>query len=195
MSTTARKRSKKKERILSTAATMFREKGFVASSMRDLAEKIGIEAASLYNHITSKAQILEEIIQGVSDECSAHLKTLEGTPTGSLEKIESLIRFHTQMMIHRFEEYSVMVGQWMHLEEEKLNHFMTTRRNYVKRMEAIVEEGIAKEELQPIMPYVVVLNILSSIRGLEFWQRSTKTYTAQQIEDNIVAHLIGGIKR
>ncbi|HMR81908.1 MAG TPA: TetR/AcrR family transcriptional regulator [Niabella sp.] len=189
----SRKKSAKKEIILRTAAAMFREKGFAASSMRDLAEKIGIEAASLYNHIQSKAQILEEIIESVSEECRLHLDDLQKAPTSSLEKIESLIRFHTRMMMNRFEEYSVMVSQWMHLEGDKLSRFAADRRDYVKRMEAIVETGIQKGELKPVMPYVVVLNILSSVRGLEFWQRSAKSHTAQEMEENIVAHLIAGI--
>lgn len=190
----ARKKSAKKEIILKTAAAMFREKGFAASSMRDLAEKIGIEAASLYNHIQSKAQILEEIIESVSEECRLHLDDLQRSDISSLEKIESLIRFHTRMMMNRFEEYSVMVSQWMHLEGDKFSRFAADRRDYVKRMEAIVETGIQKAELKPVMPYVVVLNILSSVRGLEFWQRSAKSHTAQEMEDNMVAHLIAGIK-
>lgn len=190
----SRKKSAKKEIILRTAAAMFREKGFAASSMRDLAEKIGIEAASLYNHIQSKAQILEEIIESVSEECRQHLDGLQKVHTSSLEKIESLIRFHTRMMMNRFEEYSVMVSQWMHLEGDKLSRFAADRRDYVKRMEAIVETGIQNGELKPVMPYVVVLNILSSVRGLEFWQRSAKSHTAQDMEENIVAHLIAGIK-
>src|SRR5690606_20953610 len=178
MSTSARKKSAKKELILATAAAMFREKGFAASSMRDLAEKIGIEAASLYNHIQSKAQILEEIIDGVSEKCQAHLDHLEKSNSSSLEKIESLIRFHTGMMMNLFEAYSVMVGQWMHLEGDKLLDFVANRREYVKKMEAIVEAGIQKGELKSLTPYVVVLNILSAVRGLEFWQRSAKTHTA-----------------
>ncbi|GAB3420466.1 TetR/AcrR family transcriptional regulator [Niabella aquatica] len=194
MGTIARKKSAKKEIILQTAAAMFRERGFAASSMRDLAEKIGIEAASLYNHIESKAQILEEIIESVSEECRLHLEHLQKSDTSSLEKIESLIRFHTRMMMNRFEEYSVMVSQWIYLEGDKFSIFATDRRDYVKQMEAIVEDGIQKGELKPVMPYVVVLNILSSVRGLEFWQRSAKSHTAQEMEDNMVTHLIGGIK-
>jgi len=195
MGTLTNKKSSKKDLIIKTAAAMFRDKGYAASSMRDLAEKIGIEAASLYNHIHSKAQILQEIIDEVSESYKIHLEKTEKARGTSLEKIESLIRFHIQMMLTHFEEYSVMVSEWMHLENEPLASFVSERRDYVKRMETIVEKGINQGEIKTLMPYVVVLNILSSVRGLEFWQRSAKIYTAQEMEDNMVVHLIGGIKR
>lgn len=195
MHTTVRKRSAKKDLILTTAASMFKDKGFASSSMRDLAEKIGIEAASLYNHIQSKAQILEEIISGVSADCTHHLEKLEKDNTTSLQKIDNLIRFHTNMMLHRYDEYSVMVNEWIHLDKEKLEQFVAQRRSYVKKMEGIVQKGIQDGEFKPLMPYVVVLNILSSVRGLEFWQRSAKSYSEKEMEDNLVLHLIGGIKQ
>lgn len=189
------KRSARKALIIATAAKMFREKGFTGSSMRDLAENIGIEAASLYNHIQSKSQILVEIIQGVSQDCRQQLDSLEAGNSTALQKLEALIRFHTQMMLTRFEEYSVMVNEWIHLETERLAEFAADRRQYVKKMESIVQQGIDNGELKPIMPYVVVLNILSSVRGLEFWHKSAKSYTTAEIEENMVAHLIGGLKK
>ncbi len=194
MAASTRKKSGRKELILRTAARMFREKGFAGTSMRDLAEAIGIEAASLYNHIQSKSQILTEIIWGISTEITEHLKKLEQTNGTALQKTEALIRLHTQMMTHRFEEYSVMVKEWIYLEPQKLAEFTSERRLYVKRMEAIIRRGIENKEFKPLMPYVVVLNILSAVRGLEFWQRSAKTYSAEDMEENMVAHLIGGLK-
>ena len=51
----------RKEQITTAAARLFREKGFEAASMRDIAASLGIEAASLYSHIKSKDEILETI--------------------------------------------------------------------------------------------------------------------------------------
>ncbi|AHF16556.1 TetR/AcrR family transcriptional regulator [Niabella soli] len=193
MATTTRKRSSKKEEILKTAARMFREKGYTGTSMRDLAEKIGIEAASLYNHIQSKGEILDEIVFSIARDCQEQLENMNASET-ALQRIESLIRFHTKMMIDHFESYSVMVSEWIHLEEDKLSEFVSDRRRYVKKIETIVQEGIDNKEFKPVSPYVVVLNILSSVRGLEFWQKSAKTHTAEEIEENMVKHLIGGLK-
>ena len=52
----------RKAEILSVAAKLFRERGYSAVSMRDLAQALDIKAASLYNHITSKQEILVLIV-------------------------------------------------------------------------------------------------------------------------------------
>ena len=137
MAKVQRRKASKKELILQKAAAMFRQKGFAATSMRDLAETVGIEAASLYNHIQSKAEILQEITFRISNDCSEHLDTLENTKLTSLEKIESIIRFHVNMMLARFEDYYVMINEWMHLSEPYLTNFSLQRRSYVQRIEAI----------------------------------------------------------
>jgi hypothetical protein len=62
-------------------------------------------------------------------------------------------------------------------------------------MEAIIEEGINNKEMKPVIPYVAVLTILSSVRGLEFWHRSGKRITPEQMEENMVIHLINGLKK
>ena len=195
MAKSVRKKASKKDFIIQRASAMFREKGFPATSMRDLAEAVGIEAASLYNHIQSKSEILQEIVFRVSNECNVHMESLEADSTNSIKKIESLIRFHVQMMLNRFDDYTVMINEWIHLTEPYLTNFITQRRSYVQKMEAIIDEGIQNKEMKPVLPYVAMLTILSSVRGLEFWHRSNKNVSPQIIEDNMVSHLIGGLKK
>ncbi|HET9824454.1 MAG TPA: TetR/AcrR family transcriptional regulator [Chitinophagaceae bacterium] len=189
-----RRKSSKREVILIKAASMFKDKGFAASSMRDLAETVGIEAASLYNHIKSKSEILQEIIFHTATECNIHLDEVDVQEKSSLKKIEEIIRFHIRMMLTRFEEYHVMTHEWMHLSEPYLTDFIGQRRSYVQRLEAIVDQGIKNNEMKQVVPYVAVLTILSAVRGLEFWHRSSKKYSPQQMEDNMVMHLITGLR-
>ncbi len=194
MAKAPRKKASKKDLIVQKAASMFREKGFPATSMRDLAESVGIEAASLYNHIQSKSEILQQIIFRISDDCNKHLTELDSAGLSNLQKIESVTRFHIRMMLDRFEEYHVMINEWIHLEAQPLTDFIIQRRTYVQRLEGFITEGIASKEIKPILPYVAVLTILSAVRGLEFWHRSQKKYTPEELEENMVAYLIGGLK-
>ena len=195
MAKAQRKKASKKDFIILRASAMFREKGFPATSMRDLAEAVGIEAASLYNHIQSKSEILQEIVFRIANDCNVHLESLDDSGMNSIQKIESLIRFHVQMMLNRFDDYTVMINEWIHLSEPYLTNFTTQRRNYVQKMEGIIADGIRDKEMKPVLPYVAMLTILSSVRGLEFWHRSGKKITPGTLEDNMVTLLISGLKK
>ncbi|MBI5858009.1 MAG: TetR/AcrR family transcriptional regulator [Sphingobacteriales bacterium] len=188
-----RKKSAKKELIIKKASAMFREKGYPATSMRDLAEEIGLEAASLYNHIQSKSEMLQEIIFRTADECLQHLESLDEEDTNCVAKIESLIRFHVRMMLNRFDDYYVMTNEWIHLKEPHLSHFTGKRRYYVQKMESIIEAGLGNKTTNPGMSYTAMLTILAAVRGLEFWHRSAKKIAPGTMEDNMVALLISGL--
>jgi hypothetical protein len=130
----------------------------------------------------------------MANECNDHLDSLDNNGMSSTEKIESLIRFHVQMMINRFEDYYVMVNEWIHLSDPYLTNFSVQRRSYVQKMENIIQQGIDNKEMKPVIPYVAVLTILSSVRGLEFWHRSRQRITPVEMEDNMVNHLINGLR-
>ena len=67
----------RKDIILQKAAILFKEKGFKAASMRELAEVVGVEAASLYNHIKSKNELLHEICFSVANKYNEKIKILD----------------------------------------------------------------------------------------------------------------------
>ena len=102
-----RRKASKKELILEKAATMFRQKGFAATSMRDLAETVGIEAASLYNHIRSKNEILEAICFDVANRFNNNMALIESGIQSSIAKIETLLLFHIRQMVEKYEEVYV----------------------------------------------------------------------------------------
>lgn len=194
MAKAQRKKASKKDLIVQKAATMFRQKGFPATSMRDLAESVGIEAASLYNHIQSKSEILHQIIFRISEDCNKNLEELDNAGISNLQKVEAIIRFHIHMMLHRFEDYHVMINEWIHLEAQPLTDFISQRRSYVQKLESIISKGIEAKEIKPVLPYIAVLTILSAVRGLEFWHRSQKHYSPEELEENMVSYLIRGLK-
>jgi TetR/AcrR family transcriptional regulator, cholesterol catabolism regulator len=194
MTKTIRKKASKKEVILQKAAAMFREKGFAATSMRDLAESVGIEAASLYNHIRSKNEILEAICFEVANRFTANLDAVEHTHQSSITKTESLLRFHIQQMINHYEEVYVSDREWKHLTEPFLSNFQNQRRTYRKRFAAIIEEGIQKKEIKKIDAATSVLIMLHAVSGIESWHRSTAKISAAELEDNMILIMIDGLR-
>jgi AcrR family transcriptional regulator len=191
----SKKNSTKKEIIIEKAARLFREKGFGAASMRDLAETVGVEAASLYNHIQSKSEILQAICFKVANEFISHLEAVEMSNEPTLKKMETIIRLHIRMMLEQYEFVYISDHEWRHLPEPYLSNFLNQRRSYRRRLGDIIEEGIHKNEMKDIEPYVAVLTILSAVSGIESWQRSRKSISAETLESNMVKYLIEGLKK
>lgn len=195
MAKAARKKASKKELILQKAAIMFREKGFAATSMRDLAESVGIEAASLYNHIRSKNEILEAICFDVANRFNTNIDSIESSDQSSIRKIESLLRFHIKQMIEKYEEVYVSDREWKHLEDPFLSNIRSQRRNYRKRFAGIIEEGISRNEVKKIDAATAVLIMLHAVSGIESWHRSRAKINAEELEENMVMIMIDGLRK
>ncbi len=187
------KNSSRKEVIIAKAASLFREKGYKAASMRDLAESVGVEAASLYNHIKSKTELLHEICFGVANRFMHKIEEIEGEKILAIEKVEALIRFHIDEMIHHYEEVYVSDREWKHLSDPYLLNFQNQRRMYRKRFAAIIENGILQKNIKPIDATTAVLIILHAIGGIESWHRSRQKISAEALTANMITILVGGI--
>jgi AcrR family transcriptional regulator len=188
------KNGTKKEVIIDKATRLFMEKGFGSASMRDIAEHVGVEAASLYNHIQSKSEILQDICFKVANQFIQNLEQVEASSSSALEKMEILIRFHIRMMLQQYESIYISDHEWRHLPEPYLSNFLNQRRHYRKRLASIIEQGMQTGQMKEIEPYVAVLTILSAISGIESWHRSRKTITEEVLEENMVKFLIEGLK-
>ena len=89
----------KQQRILEVAIELFKEKGYPASSVRDLATKLNIKAASLYAHIRSKEEILEWICFGVAQEFFDELQVIKTTNLPPKEKLNLFIDIHLSIVL------------------------------------------------------------------------------------------------
>jgi TetR/AcrR family transcriptional regulator, cholesterol catabolism regulator len=191
-----KKTSTRKASISVAAARLFRERGFSATGMRDLAQEVGMEAASLYNHIRSKSELLQEICFRIAHAFTAQLDKLEQDESlSSLEKLEAVLRFHIRMWVDKLDEVLVTNNESRYLEEPGLSAFLQERRVYVRRLENIIEEGIRKGQVRAIEPYAAVLTLMSAVRGIEFWHRTKKNVSAQQLEESMVANLVSGLRQ
>ena len=195
MAKVQRKKASKKELILRKAAAMFREKGFSATSMRDLAETVGIEAASLYNHIRSKNEMLEAICFDVANRFNANMDAIEAGNEKSIGKVETLLRFHIKEMVGNYEEVYVSDREWRHLDEPYLSNFQNQRRIYRKRFAAIIEDGIRKNEIRQIDAPTAILIVLHAVSGIESWHRSKARITGEDLENNMVTIMIDGLRK
>lgn len=189
----AGKDSSKKEVIIQKAAFLFKAKGFAATSMRELADELGVEAPSLYNHISSKSELLQAICLQVADAFTVSLDISDREPAGTIDRLQLIIKSHIRMMTENFNEVFVANHEWKQLQEPFLSQFLNKRRSYEKRMVNLIEQGMRDGVFKNSNPYVAALTILSAVRGLEFWQQHKKNISSEVLEEEMVNHLLTGI--
>ena len=187
--------SSRKDIIVSKAASLFREKGYKATSMRELADAVGVEAASLYNHIHSKTEILHVICFNVANRFMSHMESIEQENVSVIVKVEKLLRFHISEMLHHYEEVYVSDREWKHLTDPYLSNFQNQRRTYRKRFAALIEKGIAAGEIKSIDAPTAVLIMLHAVSGIESWHRSTAKISGKELEENMVTIMVDGLRK
>ena len=185
----------RREQIIQIAASLFRIRGFSATTMRDIAEQVGMEAASMYNHIKSKDEILQAICFKISNEYISQLNTIEIQIKSPVEKIKELIRLHVRIIITDIDSISVANNEWKHLSEDALTAFKEARRDYEQRFAKIIEAGIAAGELQPINVSVALFTILSAVRWVELWYKNDRDISPEILEENIISLLMNGLQK
>lgn len=187
--------SSRKEIIVEKAANLFKEKGYKAASMRDLAEVVGVEAASLYNHIKSKSELLHVICLDVANRFTNMIDEVEAEDMPVIEKIDKLLRFHIREMLNNYEDVIVSDREWKHLSDPYLSNFRHQRRTYRKRFAGIIEEGIKKKEIKKIDAATAVLIMLHAISGIESFHRSKQKISSKDLEENMVTILLNGLAK
>ncbi|MDJ0366926.1 TetR/AcrR family transcriptional regulator [Hymenobacter sp. H14-R3] len=189
------KKSVKRELILAEAAKLFKDRGYSGTSMRDLAGQVGMEAASMYNHIKSKDELLDTICFRISDTYISQLHEIERTAIPYGEKIKSLVRLHIRLMVEDGAAVSVANHDWKYLPEPRLTEFKQARKSYEKGFAALIEAGIAAGEFRPVNASVALFTVLSAVRWVELWYRPGRGLTAEELENNIITVLLGGLEQ
>lgn len=183
----------RKLQIIQTAAMLFRENGYNAVSMRDLASALGIKAASLYNHIKSKEDILAEIVMDLAHSFTAHIRQVKEEETSVVEKLKEIIGMHVQTTLTKTDYLACMNKEWKHLGEKDQKCYLSLRKNYELDFIALIEEGIQKNELTAHDAKVTTFIILSALRTIYHWINTAEKEQSQQIKNILIDNLLWGI--
>ena len=167
-------RTKGKQRIYAAAATLFRDKGYTATSMRDLASAVGLEPSSLYSHIKSK----QEVLRDICFECGQRfLDGIDGILLSDEpvdQKIYDMILLHVVMAQDDITAMTVFNDEWRHLAEPDLSLFRKMRKEYEDKCMAVLSSGIESGKFRSVDLHVTLNAILSSTHWI---QRSRRMMT------------------
>jgi TetR/AcrR family transcriptional regulator, cholesterol catabolism regulator len=186
----------RKEQVIRKAAELFREKGYAASSMRDLAQKLGIEAASLYSHIKSKEEILRNLCFDMASEFRKSLEEVEKQPIAASEKLKNGIIGHIQVMAQDLTASAVFMNEHRHLSQPYLRDFLLLRINYINRFKTIIEEGVRSGEFKStIDKKLAVMTLFSSLNWMPQWYDPNSNINPVELGQQLADMLVNGLKK
>ena len=185
----------RKESIHENAAKLFREKGYKATSMRNIAEAEGIQAASIYNHIQSKQELLNDLLMNIAQLFVKGMKDINKSSLSSIAKMEKLIALHVQLTISHTDSIALIAGEWIHLEELALKKYRRLRKAYERDFKKIIIECKADGYFGEIDIELALFSTLSTLRWLYSWYSKNKTYNQIELEQQMTRILLKGLKK
>jgi len=191
------KRAASKAAIISVAIDLFWENGYIGTSLRDIAEACGFEAANLYNYFQSKEQLLYEAMQEELERLVALLEPvtadIRSTP---MERLRKFIEIHVEIMLVIGRRYKMMYdSEIRHLSPLHKKRIVALRDYYSELMLSIVEDGKKTGDFAAdIDAKFVVLMIASIIMRTVFWFSPKGRLSPVEIADMICKIVLDGIR-
>ena len=131
-----------RERIHDAGLTLFNERGYTGTTVRELADACGLAPGAMYNHYASKEALLFAIVDRVHDEADAILsETLRGAGAGAIVQLEALASAFTAFHIARPRETRVANRDYIYLPAAQRDSVVRRRRRVRALFADVLREG------------------------------------------------------
>jgi AcrR family transcriptional regulator len=182
-------------RILDVATELFYEKGYHATTMREVAAGVGIKAGSLYNHFPSKEELLFRIAEGVMQDLLAAGREAVAAAPEPRERLRALVRAH--VVYHAEQRFRAKVAddQLNALEPERRAAVVAVRDAYERLWRDVLDAGRgAHGWVVPDTP-VVTFAITTMCTSVDVWYRESGRLTPSVVADVYEELVLGALER
>ena len=138
--------SDRKRQILDTAERLFSERGYHATSIRDIAASLELKGGSLYSHINGKEELLWRSLERAADRFKAALDPFLRSDAPAVERLQGIIAAHMRVITENLPAATVYFHEWRFLTDPQRTQFLERRDQYEKGLRGLVSAAIAAVE-------------------------------------------------
>lgn len=190
----SRKRRARREQVLEVAARMFFERGFESTTTQEIGAELGLLKGSVYYYISTKEDLLFEIIEQYHEATSEYFDRIVESDDGPVEKLRKLVITETAHTATHITRSSLFYTEWRSLSSEHQQVIIAERR----RHEAAVAEWITtaqaagdiRAELDPKLTTLAILGMVNSVYR---WFRPDGNKTAEEVGQEFCSVVIDGL--
>ena len=178
-----------RQRVLMVAARLFRTQGYAATPLRDIASAAGMKAGSLYNHFSSKEEIVVEIlnlgVQTAFDKVRASVERLDAAPCRTV--LRAAIFAHLTCLLGEDNFTSANIRIFAHVPPHVRDATMTLRHGYERYWVEILKRCAAEGALKPdIDPRMLSMFLFGAMNWALEWYRPGR-HSIAQLADELAA--------
>jgi TetR/AcrR family transcriptional regulator, cholesterol catabolism regulator len=179
----------RKEQILGAAASLFSERGYHATSMRDIGVASGMLHGSLYAHIRTKEDLLYEIVLRAAEKFLGGVEAAAGSPGSPEERLRAAMRAHVGVVAEDVDAARVFHHEWRALSGGRLQEVLALRDRYEDLWDVIVGAlpGRRPRKLTRLL-------VLSAANWVYTWYDPAGPLTPDQVADGFTDLLLRGLR-
>lgn len=195
----------KRNEILQIAGDVFKEKGFEAATLNDIAARFGTDRAAIYYYFASKDEIFQEVFQAtarkVLDDNLAEATRIAGLDVSAHEKLRRLIELQITSYEVNYPYVYVYIQEDMGKIAFQSTPWAKDMVRKTRKFEAVVtdviESGIKNDELRDDLSVpLVVKTLFGMVNWTHRWFKpGVRKYTAQETIDTFSAIFFDGLRR
>jgi len=180
--------------ILQAAAQIFRQKGYHAATMQDIADAVHLQKASLYHHVTSKQDILLAILDKALDLMIDDLQQVVASDLAPEKKIRRAIQVYIERLTEDPSLAAVLLLEYRSLEPDFRAQHIERRDRYDHLWRGLIQEGVEANLYYPVDEAVATFALLGVQNWMITWFRHDGRFTAHQLADQFCDLFINGLR-
>lgn len=190
-----REPGERRERILASAAGLFARKGVSATTVREIADEVGMLSGSLYHHFDSKEAMVDEIVASYLEDLRLRYKAVVARDTDPRAKLHDLVVASLEVVEahpHATEIYQNEVGYLTQIERFGYlkNAGKEVQSTWLEVITAGVREGVFRSDLDPKVLYRLMRDaVWLSVR----WFKPTRDYPVSRFAEDCVNLFVDGL--
>jgi AcrR family transcriptional regulator len=169
------------EAIRKAGVRLIYENGYEAMSLRQLAAEVGIQAGSLYNHISTKQDLLFDLVQDHINDLLRELDLALAGKADPVEQLRAFVSFHVTYHMSRKREVFIANSELRSLEPKNYDAVVALRGAYEQRLAQILTDGMSDGVFEVVDIQVATFAILALLTGLCTWYRPGGRLTREAI--------------
>ncbi len=179
--------------ILRTAAQLFNERGFYATSLNDLATLLNVTKPSLYYYVKSKDDILLQILHHAMDQIEPAITVAEKTGSNGLEKLRIFVGSYVQVLTGDFGKCLVLSGTTP-LDPDSRSQVAPAFRRIDQAVRRMIATGVDDGSVTPCDPKIAAFALFGSLHWMTSWFRADGELSADQMAEQLFAIFRDGLE-